>query len=288
MMEVFNSLTTNQLLPPSPAICPTALFNHQTITPGPKSPPKPANPALDNILMFVNERLISRLFDTSALQQALPWREELTVESILSAIEDSHQEIQVKKHRKVAEMLNSKLIVVSNPEKYKVLCEFGIPLYDTKITALLRDLHTLNNDLPSDCDIFIIPSWNNRERNVLAITRSESLERFEANDRESMLIESLLLAVIPIPNNKTSAERVEGETGISNEEDTAMWIIKAIGRRQPEAFVSAAHKLGFPMSVENILWKYVCTSYYGGYLRVENSGARNVCAGHGPVILMKS
>ncbi len=32
-----------------------------------------------------------------------------------------------------------------------------------------------------------------------------------------------------------------------NEEDAAMWIVKAIGRRQPEAFVSAVHKLGFPL-----------------------------------------
>jgi hypothetical protein len=116
------------------------------------------------------------------------------------------------KHRKVAEILNSKLIVVLNPEKYKVLCEFGIPLYDTKITALLGDIHTLNSDLPSDCDIFNIPSWNNRERKVLSITRSESLERFEANARESNLIESLLSAVIPIPNDKTRAEREDGET----------------------------------------------------------------------------
>ena len=30
--------------------------------------------------------------------------------------------------------------------------------------------------------------------------------------------------------------------------------------------------------LQNILWKYVCTRHYGGYLRVENCWARNVCA----------
>ena len=62
MMEVVDSLTTNQL-------CPSPPCNHQPITRGSMSPPKPSDPALDNIMTIVTERHISKFLDTSAFNK---------------------------------------------------------------------------------------------------------------------------------------------------------------------------------------------------------------------------
>ena len=41
------------------------------------------------------------------------------------------------------------------------LSEFNIPLNEDKIKALLRDLQSVKNDLPSGhADVLTIPSWN--------------------------------------------------------------------------------------------------------------------------------
>ncbi len=101
------------------------------------------------------------------------------------AIEGTLWEIHDKTNKKVAKVIDSMLIVAPNPEKCKVFYEFGIPLYDTKINAILRNIHTFNSDIPSDCDVFIIPSWKNLEQKILVIAR------FEANALVSMSIESI-------------------------------------------------------------------------------------------------
>ena len=83
-----------------------------------------------------------------------------------------------RKAVKIASILNSKPLPVETPEKFKVLCQYGIPLVDLRIGSLIQDLNALNNDLPDKFDIFSLSGWNHRERKILFVPRSESLAQF--------------------------------------------------------------------------------------------------------------
>ena len=57
-----------------------------------------------------------------------------------------------------------------------------LPFNKDKINALLRDLQSVNNDLPSGhADMFTIPSWNESARNMLSIPKASSKKRLERN-----------------------------------------------------------------------------------------------------------
>jgi hypothetical protein len=171
---------------------------------------------------------------------------------IVKCIDSVYREVQTQKATKIASILNSKSLPVENPEKYQVLRQYGVPLDDLRIAGLIKDLHTLNTDLPAEIDIFSLGSWNNRERKILSVPRSESLSRFEANMRDVRFVDELLLASIPLPDDKTrGGENDECEKQV-DVDDAAMWFVKAIGQQYPELFVSAASKLGFSVHAKQM------------------------------------
>jgi hypothetical protein len=84
---------------------------------------------------LIHHRLIVVLFQEGSMQ----WKENLTANSIAECIDSIHREIQSQKAVKIASILNSKPLPVENPEKYKVLHQYGIPLDDLRIGSLMQN-----------------------------------------------------------------------------------------------------------------------------------------------------
>ena len=136
------------------------------------APPKPKDdPALQNIKDIVHRRLIVKLFSADAIK----WNDDLTFESLHECIDGMQRELQALKAAKLAKILNSTPLAIENEGKYGVLREYGIPLNDHTIQAIIRDLHTLNNDLTDGSDLFSVQSNNDKNRKLLSVPRSGTL-----------------------------------------------------------------------------------------------------------------
>ena len=77
----------------------------------------------------------------------------------MEALDSLNSELRTMQFNIVAKLINSRPLPVVK-EKYKVLGEFHIPLDESKIQALLRDLQLLKNDCPAHA-LFDVPSWEN-------------------------------------------------------------------------------------------------------------------------------
>ncbi len=88
------------------------------------------------IKVFVHDQLIVELFGDADIR----WKENLMANASAKCINIIHCKIHSEKVVKIASILNSKPLPVETPEKYKVLCQYGISLDDLQIWSLMQDL----------------------------------------------------------------------------------------------------------------------------------------------------
>ena len=161
---------------------PLARQKPPAVTPAAQPRPK-EDPALRNFTTFLHDRLIVKLLVVGKNNEELQWQETLTVESAIETIDSLQRELKALKAAKLAKILNSKPLSVDNEGKYVVLREYGIPLNDNAIQAIIQDIHTLNNDLTDGSDLFSVHSNNDKNRKLLSGGAYESFPACQQSAR---------------------------------------------------------------------------------------------------------
>jgi hypothetical protein len=138
--------------------------------------------------------------------------------------------------------------------KYPTLAYYGIDLTtDFHIKSILREIVKLNDEVVPD--LLKLPHGNCRETVLVQIPRSSRLDLFRRNNTRTRWIERVLDAAIPeespdgdsigpIPED---VEQVEDNERGTTKNDSARWLLTALGKLYPDEFVMAADNVGMPI-----------------------------------------
>ena len=189
VVDMVASVTSSTISKPSP-VPPTTTTYVEAET-APQSSQPSSDPALTSLQSFIHDRLIVKWLAIDG-KQDIPWNKNLTVSSIMEALDSLNSELRTMQSNKVAKLINSQPLPVVK-EKYKVLGEFHIPLDESKIQALLRDLQLLKNDCPAHA-LFDVPSWNDSSQKLLSLLRIKNGATVDCNfiDAQKHAKEALL------------------------------------------------------------------------------------------------
>ena len=113
------------------------------------------------------------------------------------------------------------------------LAQFGIPLYKDIIGVCLQEIVKLSRRFPKE-KIFQYRNWNGILCNVVSVPVCSNEKSFSAMNRYTKFIDDL-------------PSHVRGHNNQIKNEDTAEWIINALGQKYEDRFILVAVKLGYPI-----------------------------------------
>ncbi len=109
--------------------------------------------------------------------------------------------------------------------KYPALCQFAVPLVNTSIHALLRDIVAFHDRYPG-LNLLTFQAFNGKPCTLVNPISSSSYKLFKQNVQRSKWMESLLCGIC------------------NNEEEAAEWMMHFLGKKYENKFIEVAVHLG--------------------------------------------
>jgi hypothetical protein len=145
------------------------------------------------------------------------------IKDLISAVHKSMHDTQTKRLQQVDNSTDVTTIE-ANISKYPSICKFGVPLVNTAIKALLKDIVSLNEKTPDN--LLTFEMFNGKPCNLINPVSSSSYRSFKQNVARTSWMDGLLSAV-------------NDDKGVAAE-----WIMTYLGKRYDEKFTEVAVHLG--------------------------------------------